>query len=134
MDDYIDKVAVPQVKRVALATTANFPPCSGGTRRCDMNKERADKLIELLKLKPGIIHNNRLGGGYKGDTETPEQTIPATGFPGRDWETCMTMNDTWGYKSYDNNWKSTETLIRNSWTSPARAAIICSTSARPAKG
>ena len=34
-----------------------------------------------------------------GDTETPEQDIPATGYPGRDWETCMTMNDTWGYKS-----------------------------------
>ena len=67
----------------------------------------------MLKLKPGIIHNNRLGGGYKGDTETPEQFIPATGYPGRDWETCMTMNDTWGYKSYDNNWKSTDTLIRN---------------------
>jgi alpha-L-fucosidase len=78
-----------------------------------MNKERADKLIEVLKLKPGIIHNNRLGGGYKGDTETPEQYIPATGFPGRDWETCMTMNDTWGFKSYDNNWKSTETILRN---------------------
>ncbi len=67
----------------------------------------------MLKLKPGIIFNNRLGGGFQGDTETPEQNIPATGFPGRDWETCMTMNDTWGYKSYDNNWKSTETLIRN---------------------
>ena len=78
-----------------------------------MNKERAEKLLPLLKLKPGIIHNNRLGGGYKGDTETPEQFIPATGYPGRDWETCMTMNDTWGYKSYDHNWKSTETLIRN---------------------
>ena len=25
----------------------------------------------------------------------------------------MTMNDTWGYKSYDHNWKSTETLLRN---------------------
>ena len=25
----------------------------------------------------------------------------------------MTMNDTWGFKSYDHNWKSTETLIRN---------------------
>lgn len=25
----------------------------------------------------------------------------------------MTMNDTWGYKSYDNNFKSTETLLRN---------------------
>jgi alpha-L-fucosidase len=57
--------------------------------------------------------NNRLGGGYQGDTETPEQFIPATGYPGRDWETCMTLNDTWGFKSYDTNWKSTETLIRN---------------------
>ena len=62
---------------------------------------------------PGIITNNRLGGGFQGDTETPEQFIPPTGYPGRDWETCMTMNDTWGYKSYDHNWKSTETLIRN---------------------
>ena len=25
----------------------------------------------------------------------------------------MTMNDTWGYKSYDNKFKSTETLLRN---------------------
>jgi alpha-L-fucosidase len=25
----------------------------------------------------------------------------------------MTMNDTWGYKSYDTNWKSAETLVRN---------------------
>ena len=25
----------------------------------------------------------------------------------------MTMNDTWGYKSYDMNFKSTETLLRN---------------------
>jgi alpha-L-fucosidase len=79
-----------------------------------MNKERADKLIALLKLKPGIVHNNRLGGGYKGDTETPEQYIPATGYPGgRDFEVCMTMNDTWGFKSYDDKWKSVESLLRN---------------------
>jgi alpha-L-fucosidase len=25
----------------------------------------------------------------------------------------MTMNETWGYKSYAHNWKSTETLVRN---------------------
>ncbi|MCK4628786.1 MAG: alpha-L-fucosidase, partial [Sedimentisphaerales bacterium] len=30
-----------------------------------------------------------------------------------DWETCMTINGTWGYKSYDHNWKSTEKLIKN---------------------
>jgi alpha-L-fucosidase len=112
MDDYVDQVAVPQMKEL-LTNYGEFPAVLWWDTPTDMNKERADKLIEVLKLKPGIIHNNRLGGGYHGDTETPEQFIPATGFPGRDWETCMTMNDTWGFKSYDQNWKSTETIIRN---------------------
>jgi alpha-L-fucosidase len=112
MDDYLDKVAVPQVKEI-LTHYGEFPAVLWWDTPVDMNKERAEKLLPLLKLKPGIIYNNRLGGGYKGDTETPEQFIPSTGFPGRDWETCMTMNDTWGFKTNDHNWKSTETLIHN---------------------
>jgi alpha-L-fucosidase len=96
-----------------LTHYGEFPAVLWWDTPVDMNKERAEKLLPLLKLKTGIIHNNRLGGGYKGDTETPEQFIPATGYAGRDWETCMTMNDTWGYKSYDHNWKSTAMLIRN---------------------
>jgi alpha-L-fucosidase len=112
MDDYIDKIAVPQVKEL-LTHYGEFPAVIWWDTAIDMNSNRAAKLAELLKLKPGVIYNNRLGGGFKGDTETPEQTIPATGFAGRDWETCMTMNDTWGFKSYDNNWKSTQTIIRN---------------------
>jgi alpha-L-fucosidase len=77
-------------------------------------------------LKPDIIINNRVGKGrqgmqgfsrsdreYSGDFGTPEQQIPPSGLPGLDWESCMTMNETWGYKSYDDNWKSARTLIRN---------------------
>ncbi|MGC3958476.1 MAG: alpha-L-fucosidase [Verrucomicrobiota bacterium] len=30
-----------------------------------------------------------------------------------DWESCMTMNDHWGYNKNDHNWKSTQTLVRN---------------------
>jgi alpha-L-fucosidase len=80
----------------------------------------------LRERKPSLIINNRVGKGrngmqglnkddaqYVGDYGTPEQEIPATGLPGVDWESCMTMNDTWGYKSDDHNWKSAETLIRN---------------------
>jgi alpha-L-fucosidase len=78
----------------------------------------------VLCLQPDIIVNNRVGKGRRGlggfsdsqeplgDFGTPEQQIPAKGLPGVDWESCMTMNDTWGYKSYDNNWKSTEDLLR----------------------
>jgi len=109
MDDYIDAIAVPQVKEIL---TRYQPDVLWWDTPIGMNEERAEKLIPLLRLKPGIIHNNRLGGGYQGDTETPEQHIPATGFEDRDWEVCMTMNDTWGYKSYDLNWKSTEALVR----------------------
>jgi alpha-L-fucosidase len=111
MDEYIRKVAVPQVTEILT----HYGPIAvlWWDTPCEMTKERADLLIPLLKLQPGIIHNNRLGGGYRGDTETPEQYVPPTGYPGRDWETCMTMNDTWGYKSYDNDWKSTETILRN---------------------
>jgi alpha-L-fucosidase len=110
MAEYIRKVAVPQVKEIL----SNYGPLGvlWWDTPCGMTREYADQLIPLLKLQPGIIHNNRLGE-YPGDTDTPEQEIPATGLGGRDWETCMTMNDTWGYKRDDQNWKSPEVLIRN---------------------
>jgi alpha-L-fucosidase len=111
MDVYIQKIAVPQVREI-LSNYGKIAVLWWDTP-VNMNKERADLLLPLIQLQPGIIINNRLGGGYKGDSDTPEQTIPATGMPGRDWETCMTMNGTWGYKSYDQNWKSASTLIKN---------------------
>jgi alpha-L-fucosidase len=112
MDDYIDKIAVPQIKEL-LTHYGQFPAVIWWDTPVDMNSNRAAKLAELLKLKPGIISNNRLGGGFNGDTETPEQYVPATGYPGRDWETCMTMNDTWGFRRDDQNFKSAATLIHN---------------------
>ena len=112
MDDYIDRVALPQVKEICTKF-GEFPDVIWWDTPADMNTNRAQKLFEAVQaLKPNVIQNNRLGGGFKGDTETPEQKIPARGFPGRDWETCMTMNDTWGFKRDDQNWKSTQTIIR----------------------
>jgi len=111
MDMYILKIAMRQVKEILT----NYGPIAilWWDTPVGMTRQRADMLLPLIRLQPGIITNNRLGGGYQGDFGTPEQHIPATGIPGRDWETCMTMNNTWGYKSYDNNWKSTTTLVRN---------------------
>lgn len=90
-----------------------------------MPEDGKDLYNYVRSLKPDIIINNRVGKGRRGmagmskgpeaagDFGTPEQEIPATGLPGVDWESCMTMNDTWGFKSFDHNWKSTETLMRN---------------------
>src|SRR2546421_12467237 len=61
----------------------------------------------IRKLDPGIIINDRNQEAQ--DHSTPEQTIPANALPGgRLWETCMTMNDTWGFAGNDNNWYTTE--------------------------
>jgi alpha-L-fucosidase len=79
----------------------------------------------VRSLQSDIIINNRVDkgrqgmmglnkeGDFVGDFGTPEQEIPDTGIANVDWESCMTMNDTWGYKHFDDNWKSTETLIHH---------------------
>ncbi|RBL92794.1 alpha-L-fucosidase [Chitinophaga flava] len=113
MGEYIDKVAVPQVKEL-LSNYGDVAVLWWDTPT-NMTDEFAKKLQAVLSLQPNIITNDRLKRpNFPGDYKTPEQKIPAQSeLDGRDWETCMTMNGTWGYKSYDNKWKSTETLIRN---------------------
>ena len=81
MDDYIDKVAVPQVKEI-LTHYGEFPAVLWWDTPVDMNKERAEKLLPLLKLKPGIIYNNRLGGGYQGRHRDPGAVHPRHRLPG----------------------------------------------------
>ncbi|MBS0011281.1 MAG: alpha-L-fucosidase [Bacteroidales bacterium] len=87
--------------------------------------DRGVDLYDYVRgLQEDIIINNRVDKGrqgmagmtagdeFMGDFGTPEQEIPATGLPGVDWETCMTMNNHWGYNKYDDNWKSAEELIQ----------------------
>lgn len=113
MSEYIDRVAVPQVKE--LLTNYGEVAVLWWDTPTNMTDEYAQKLQALLKIQPRIIANDRLKRpNFPGDYKTPEQKIPKPEeLDGKDWETCMTMNGSWGYKSYDHNWKSTETLIRN---------------------
>ena len=122
MDGYIDKVAIPQVRELLENYGSETPAIVWWDTPKDITPARAARIDAVVqKLRPGLIQNNRLcnaknGSGKKyfpGDTETPEGVIPAQGYPGRDWETCMTFNDSWGFKKGDNHWKSTRTLIRN---------------------
>lgn len=112
-EQYIDRVAVPQVKEL-LSNYGNVAVLWWDTPT-NMTDEAAKKLQALLKLQPAIITNDRLKRpNFPGDTKTPEQKIPnISQLDGKDWETCMTMNGTWGYRTSDHKWKSTETLIHN---------------------
>jgi len=122
---YVDTYMKPQLAELVK----NYGPLGvlwfDGEWIKDWTEPQGKALYEYVRsLQPTILINNRVGKGRKGmeglnkstddagDFGTPEQQVPPTGLPGVDWETCMTMNDTWGFKSYDDNWKSTEQLIQ----------------------
>lgn len=96
MADYIDKVAVPQVKE--LLTNYGDVAVLWWDTPTNMTDPMAEKLQAVLSLQPKIITNDRLKRpNFAGDYKTPEQKIPnLADLDGKDWETCMTMNGTWG--------------------------------------
>jgi alpha-L-fucosidase len=70
--------------------------------------ERMNKMV--FELQPDIVVNNR--NLIPGDFSTPEQRIVAAA-NGAAWESCMTLNESWGYDSADDEWKSSGTIVRN---------------------
>jgi alpha-L-fucosidase len=70
----------------------------------------SEKMNDMVfNLQPEIIVNNR--NGLPGDFATPEQQIRAEDT--RAWESCMTMNGSWGYQKADDDWKTPKTVVRN---------------------
>lgn len=81
----------------------------------------ADLLAFVRKLQPDAVVNDRVGkesnaaalkASTLGDYVTPEQEIPAAPSAGVPWETCMTMNDHWGWNKDDKHWKTGDDLLR----------------------
>jgi alpha-L-fucosidase len=70
--------------------------------------ERMNKMV--FELQPDIIVNNR--NKLEGDFSTPEQRIEAAE-SGRAWESCMTMNGSWGYQAADDSWKTPKEIVNN---------------------
>jgi alpha-L-fucosidase len=107
--NYINGKAVPQVNEI-LENYGGLDILWWDTPR-GMTEEAAQVLQDIADKYPQMLTNNRLYRPWPGDFSTPEQHVPPTGLD-YDWEVCMTMNTSWGYKHYDDNWKSSETLIR----------------------
>ncbi len=106
-DQYLRSKAEPQVKELL---TNYGPVCLiwFDTPRM-MTPERGQRFTDIVHaLQPACLIDGRLGsaGDYRsmGDNAIPNQVIR------EDWEVPATLNRTWGYKSYDNDWKTPEDL------------------------
>jgi alpha-L-fucosidase len=122
---YVESYMKPQLEELL---TGYGPPAVlwfDGDWVVEWSDDQGRALYASLRSRQAdLIINNRIGAGrqgmkgmskegsFAGDFGTPEQEVPPTGLPGVDWESCMTMNDTWGFKHFDHNWKSTEKLVR----------------------
>ncbi|MFH1084263.1 MAG: alpha-L-fucosidase [Chloroflexota bacterium] len=77
-----------------------------------ISAQHSQELVDLVHaLQPDCLVNGRIGNargdyGQAGDNRIPETAVDA------DWETPATINDTWGFKSCDHNWKPTAELIQ----------------------
>jgi alpha-L-fucosidase len=76
-----------------------------------ISREQSEDLRDYVhSLQPDCLVSGRVGHdvgdyGSMGDNQIPVGRVEG------DWETPATLNDTWGYKSYDDNWKSADKLI-----------------------
>jgi len=107
---YIEEYVKPQVRELMT----NYGPIAvvwfDTPKRIERHQSEA--LLKLVHdLQPDCLVNGRLGNGLgdygeAGDNRYPDQLLD------QDWEVPATINDTWGFKSDDHNWKSPEDLVR----------------------
>ena len=122
---YFENYLKPQVKELLTNYGDIGVVWFDGDWIADYTTEMGKEMYQFIRdIQPNTIINNRVDkgrmgmkgmdrkGNFAGDFGTPEQEIPATGIDS-DWESCMTMNGSWGYKPSDKHWKSSETLIRH---------------------
>lgn len=106
---YMEQKAIPQVRE--LLTQYGPIAIIWYDTAMGLSKEKSIEFKNLVhSIQPGCLVSGRVGnfeGDYQsmGDNRYPPKTLHFL------WETPATLNDTWGYKYFDDNWKSVDSLI-----------------------
>ena len=109
-DKYLEEKVKPQVRELLT----NYGPIGliwFDTPR-NITREQSQQLVDLVhSIQPDCLVSGRVGHGL-GDYDSAGDNQISVGSVKRDWETPVTLNDTWGFKKDDHNWKPTSILIR----------------------
>ena len=77
-------------------------------------KAQSNELYDMVRrLQPGCLINSRIGCGKCDYTSSGDNEIPKGDKSGMLYETCATINDSWGYKPTDQRWKSAGVIRAN---------------------
>lgn len=112
-DRYAREYMIPQLRELCTRYgRLDVLWFDGGWEHTPEEIHSEEVLAMLRELQPGIVINDR--SNLPADFGTPEQTIPdwSVAKSERPWETCMTINGSWGYNSGDMGYKSAIDLTR----------------------
>jgi alpha-L-fucosidase len=108
---YLENKALPQIKELlAMMPELRLIWFDGGGYISEKQAFQFYKTI--FDINPRIIVNRRVGYDFGDYLDAGDNVIPsASDILSKHWETCGTTNNSWAYKSYDDDWKSTQKIL-----------------------
>ena len=110
-DEYLQDKAFPQVKEL-LTRFPDIKLLWYDMSRYMLPEQSFEFYRFATSIQPQILINERVGNGFGDYDIAGDNKIPADpDYTSKPWETVGTLNNSWGYKSYDMDWKSTKELL-----------------------
>ncbi len=110
-EDYVENKAYPQVKELLQMMPELALVWFDGDG--NLTEDQSFNFYKLMyDINPKVLVNRRVGYDFGDYLDAGDNVIPsASDKLSKQWETCGTTNNSWGYKSYDDDWKSTRELL-----------------------
>ncbi|WP_248925224.1 alpha-L-fucosidase [Paenibacillus hamazuiensis] len=108
---YLERHAIPQVRELLT----QYGPIGIVWFDCGhkLTEEQGIRFVNAVKNEqPHCLVNRRVWKDPLGDYGNSGDNQPHVRVPRSDWESIATLNDSWGYKANDHNWKSAQTVMR----------------------
>ncbi len=110
-DHYLHRKSLPQVRELLTEygkVGLMWFDCGG-----KLTREQGELFLTTVHaLQQECLVNSRVWKSPLGDYANTSDNQLETRAIRQDWENIITLNDSWGYKKSDNNWKSPVSIIR----------------------
>ncbi|RED40692.1 alpha-L-fucosidase [Paenibacillus sp. VMFN-D1] len=108
---YLNHKSIPQVRELLTdygKVGLMWFDCGG-----KLTREQGEQFLDTVySLQPDCLVNSRVWKAPLGDYSNTSDNQLTTRTLRQDWENIITLNDSWGYKKSDHNWKSPASIIR----------------------
>ncbi len=110
-DEYIENKSLPQIKELVKALPKLRLVWFDGDG--NVTEDQSFQFYKtIFDINPNVIVNRRVGYDFGDYLDAGDNVIPSAGDKmEKQWETCGTTNNSWAYKSYDNDFKSTQEML-----------------------